>query len=133
MNTYNLAQEGDNCLVITPSGTEASVFSSLRAAVNALHMLRAGANPDMWIWHPYGERTTLRATKRLDPQTMDFEHGKTYWLTYKDGSRIKVEACAVAPDDVDLKNDLLDFVLCTGGPGDPQNREGIAWVREMEK
>lgn len=53
MSTCTIAKEGQNYLVVTPGGNEAAVFSSMRAAVNALHAMADGADPEHYIWHPY--------------------------------------------------------------------------------
>jgi hypothetical protein len=54
----------------------------------------------------------------------DFEGGKQYWLTYSDGSRIRVTAEEDSHGEIDLKNDDLDFFLWSGGD---TNLDGFTW------
>lgn len=62
---------------------------------------------------------------------MDLERGKSYWLTFRDGSRIKVEAWIDSRGDVDAKNDDLDFFRWMGREGEPQNRDDITTIEEV--
>lgn len=40
-----------------------------------------------------------------------FEHGAEYWLTFKDGSKIRVVAHKAGDGEIDLKNEALEFSL----------------------
>lgn len=68
----------------------------------------------------------------MDPLNFKFEHDGEYWVNFRDGSRIKVEAWQDGHGDVDIRNDDLDFLLhVTRHDGAPVNRDGIVGVTEV--
>lgn len=54
----------------------------------------------------------------------DFKDDHEYWLTYSDGSRIRVTAREDKHGEVDLINEDLDFFLWSGGD---TNLDGFTW------
>lgn len=65
--------------------------------------------------------------------TADLIGGNKYALYYEDGSRVVVNAKADSRGDVDVESSLLDFFMWVGSAGDPQNREGIKLITQIEE
>lgn len=61
------------------------------------------------------------------------EHGKTYWVTFIDGSRIKAEAWADKRGDLDLSNDgAMEWSMwAQDASGKPVNREEIQHIEPV--
>lgn len=72
-------------------------------------------------------RLWLRSAKYID-----LEPGKSYWITFRDGSRIKVEVLVDSRGEMDAKNEILDFSMWVGRNGEPVNRENVRWIQEVE-
>lgn len=62
------------------------------------------------------------------------EHGKTYWVTFIDGSRIKAEAWVDKHGDLDLSNDgAMEWGMwAQDASGKPMNREEIHHIEPIE-
>lgn len=60
----------------------------------------------------------------------DVEHGNSYWITFTDGSRIRVEVREDSRGDLDAENEMVDFLLWMGRKGDPANRADITSIEE---
>jgi len=62
---------------------------------------------------------------------IDLEVGKDYWLTFTDGSRVKVYVREDSRGDIDAKNETVVFLMWMGAKGKPRNREGIVSIEEV--
>lgn len=73
------------------------------------------------------ERIFLEAGVRgLEGTVTDIEDGKSYWLNFSDGSRIRCVAQIDGRGDIDMVGEVVEnYLLWVGRNGEPVNRHGL--------
>lgn len=67
----------------------------------------------------------------MDALGFEFQGKQEYWVTFRDGSRVKVEAYEDGSGNVDILNEDLAVLVNVTSPDGPVNRDFIEGVERI--